>query len=137
MIEEIKNIKSGIKELRQFGITLAIVTGVLGGLFLFRGKDFFFYFLIFSFSFLCLGLLRPQLLKPVQKAWMTLAVIIGWLVTRLILLVLFYFIVTPIGICARICGQKLLDAKYDKYAASYWLPKGALPADKKVYENQF
>ena len=137
MIEEIRNIKSGIKELRQFGIAISIVTCILGGLFLFREKDFFFYFFIASFIFLCLGLSYPQLLKPIQKGWMTLTIIIGWLLTRTILLVLFYSVVTPLGICARIFTQRLLDTKYDKTALSYWIPKAPLPENKQTYENQF
>ncbi|GAG32448.1 unnamed protein product, partial [marine sediment metagenome] len=48
IIEEIKNIKSGRRELRQFGITVSIVLALLGGLFLWHKKDYYCYFFILS-----------------------------------------------------------------------------------------
>ena len=135
--EEIKNIKSGKKELRQFGITIAVVLGFLSSWFLWRGKDGGYLLLIISIVFLALGLFLPNLLKPLQKLWMTLAVLIGWLMTRVILIVLFYLVVTPIGVLARICGKDFLNRKFNKAAKSYWIPKKGTTPDKKSYENQF
>ncbi len=137
MFEEIKNIKSGSKELRQFGITIGVVTGLLGVWCILAGKGGWFYFVIISALFLSLGMLRPLVLKPIQKVWMTLARLIGWLVTRLILTIFFYCVVTPIGIVARLFGKRFLDTKCDIRAASYWIPKESAPSDKKAYENQF
>ncbi len=137
IIEEIKNIKSGKKELRQFGITFSIVLGLLGGLFFFRGKDYYSYFFVFSGAFLFLGLLVPTLLKPIQKAWMSLAVFVGWLVTRVILTVLFYLVVTPIGILARIFGKRFLDTRFNRNVDSYWIARKPAAVERKSYENQF
>ena len=55
--EEIRNIKSGKKELRQFGYTMGIVLGVLGLLFLWRGKEWYPYFIALSVVFFSLHLL--------------------------------------------------------------------------------
>ena len=137
IIEGIRNIKSGKKELRQFGVTLGIVLGLLGGLFLLRQKDCYFYFFIFSAVFLFLCLIAPIVLKPVQKVWMSLAIIIGWFVTRAILTVLFYLVVTPIGILARLVGKDFLDIKFDRNTDSYWLAREPAKFDKRSYENQF
>ena len=137
MFKEIKNIKSGKRELRQFGVTIGIVLGLLGGLFFLRQKDFYAYFLIFSAVFLISGLVLPVLLKPVQKIWMSLAIVIGWFMTRVILTALFYLVVTPIGILARLFGQRFLDIKFDCNADSYWIVREPVKFDKKRYENQF
>lgn len=137
MLEEIKNIKSGKKELRQFGLTVGIVLGLLRGLFFLRGKDYYFYFLIFSFAFLFLGLVAPILLKPIQKIWMSLAILIGWFVTRVILIVLFYLVVTPIGLLAKLFGKAFLDRKFDRSADSYWIIRESTGFNKRNYENQF
>ncbi|MBL7129783.1 MAG: hypothetical protein ISS45_00015 [Candidatus Omnitrophica bacterium] len=137
IIEGIRNIKSGKKELRQFGVTLGIVLGLLGGLFLLRQKDCYFYFFIFSAVFLFLCLIAPIVLKPVQKVWMSLAIIIGWFVTRVILTVLFYLVVTPISILARVVGKDFLDLRFDRNAKSYWIPKKLTKFDKRSCENQF
>ena len=135
--EEIKNIKSGKRELRQFGITIGIVLGLLGGLFFLRQKDFYAYFLIFSAAFFISALVLPALLKPVQKIWMSLAIGIGWFMTRVILTILFYLVVTPIGILAKIFGKRFLDLKFDKNTDSYWIARESVKFDKRSYENQF
>ena len=135
--EEVKNIKSGKRELRQFGITIGIVLGLLGGLFLLREKNYYSYFFILSIAFLFLGLAAPNLLKPIQKIWMSLAILIGWFVTRAILIILFYLVVTPIGILAKMFGKYFLDIKFDRNAESYWITRELIKIDKKDYESQF
>jgi hypothetical protein len=137
MIEEIKNIKSGKGELRQFGLTFGIVLGLLGCLFLWRQKEWYYYLIIFSIVSLLLGVFMPTLLKPVQKVWMTLALLIGWCMTRVILSVLFYLVVTPIGLLARLCGKDFLGRKIDSNMNSYWILRKAIEFDRRNYENQF
>ena len=136
MLEEIKNIKSGKSQLWHFGITFGVVLGLLGGLFLFRGKSYYFGCFIFSGIFLFLGLAVPILLKPVQKVWMSLAILVGWFVTRLILIILFYLVVTPISILARLFGKDFLDIKFDRDMDSYWIARAPIKFDKRSYENR-
>jgi hypothetical protein len=135
--EEIKNIKSGKKELHQFGITMGIVLALVGGLLIWRSKDYYFFFFVFSIAFLFLGLVIPALLKPIQKVWMSIAVIIGWVMTRVILTVLFYLVVTPVGILAKVFGKDFLDTKFDRNANSYWSTRESEKFDKRNYESQF
>lgn len=135
--EEIKNIKSGKKELRQFGYTMGIVLGVLGLLFLWREKEWYPYFIALSVVFLFLAFALPLLLKPLQKFWMTLAVLLGWFMTRVILSVLFYLVITPIGLIMRISGKDFLSRKLEKNSDSYWIPKQEVTGSKEDYEKQF
>jgi len=137
MIEEIKNIKSGRRELRQFGITVGIVLGLLGCFFIWRQKEWCYYFIIISFVFLLFGLVFPLLLKPVHKVWMALAIFMGWCMTGVILGVLFYLVVTPIGLLMRLCGKDFLDRKFDSTVQSYWVQRKAVKSEKRNYENQF
>ena len=137
IIEEIRNIKSGKKEIRQFGITIGIVLGLLGGVFFLRQKDFYTYFLIFSAALFISALVLPALLKPVQRIWMSLAIVIGWFMTRVILTVLFCLVVTPIGILARIFGKRFLDTRFNRNADSCWITRVPAEFDKRSYENQF
>ncbi|MBW1854985.1 MAG: hypothetical protein JRJ00_09955 [Deltaproteobacteria bacterium] len=101
VVEEIKNIKSGRKELRQFGITIGIVTGMLGIWLTWLGEEEFFYLFIVSVFFISFAFFLPVLLKPFHKVWMTFAILMGWLVTRIIMIVLFYLMVTPIGLLTK------------------------------------
>ena len=137
IIEEIKNIKSGKRELRQFGLTVGIVLGLLGGLFFLRKKDYYSCFLIFSLAFLFLGSVAPILLKPIQKIWMALSIIIGWFITRIILIVLFYFVVTPTGILARLFGKDFLNLRFGRNINTYWIPRKKRKLERRDYEKQF
>ncbi|NOY39131.1 MAG: hypothetical protein GXO95_02550 [Nitrospirae bacterium] len=69
---------------------------------------------------------------------MTLAVLMGWVMTRLILFVLFFMVVTPIGLLARILNRDLLRLKIDRDScSSYWIPKRKEEVKKSDYERQF
>ncbi|MBI4684356.1 MAG: hypothetical protein HY755_04060 [Nitrospirae bacterium] len=137
LIEEIKNIKSEKKDLRQFGLTIGIALGLLGGLLLWRGRDYYLYFVIVSLVFIILGLTLPALLRPLQKAWMTFAVILGWFMTRVILSILFYVVFTATGILAKIFGKHFLDVKMDGSKKSYWNYREQKVNNKNDYERQF
>ena len=137
IIEEIKNISSGTKDLRKFGIILGIFFGLLGGLFLWREKDYYYYFFILSGAFMVLGLAVPVLLKPIHKIWMILAILMGWLMTRVLLVVLFYLVVTPISILAKLFSKNMLELKCNRNLDSYWIPRKESKFQKENYEKQF
>ncbi|MBM2832873.1 MAG: hypothetical protein HW406_34 [Candidatus Brocadiaceae bacterium] len=125
--EEINNIKSGRHELRKFGITIGIVLLLVGGFAWWRGKDYYFYFLGTSELFLFLALVTPSVLKPINKIWMTLAILMSWVMTRVILCILFYLGITPIGLLARLFKKDILGIKFsNQTACSYWIPKEKL-----------
>ncbi len=137
MLDEIKNIKSGKKDLRNFGLTFGVVLGFLGGLLWWKGKDTYTIFIILSLAFFFLGSAAPNLLKPLQKAWMALAVVLGWFMTKVILCILFYLVFTPIGFGARLFGKKFLDLKMDNSPKSYWHYRKSEPFDRNSYDRQF
>lgn len=137
VIEEIKNIQSGKNELRNFGMTVGIFLGILGALFLWREKDYYICFILFSAAFLFLGLALPISLRPVHKAWMTLSTVLGWFMTGLILSVLFYVVITTIGLLSRLFGMDFLSRKFNRNLKSYWIPRGATKSPERSYESQF
>lgn len=138
IIEEIKNIKGGKKELRKFGITMGIALVMFGGFFWWRGKDYCCYFLIPATIFIFSALVIPSILKPVNKIWMSLAILMSWFMTRIILSILFYLGITPIGFLARSLGKDFLGLKFNKNTeGSYWLPKERRKFEKINYEKQF
>ena len=137
IVQAIKNIESGRSEWRKFGITVGIVLGLLGGLFFWRERDYYSYFLILSTVFLFLGLVLPVLLKPIHKIWMTLAIFIGWFMSRLILSVVFYLVLIPIGLSMRLLGKDLLNQKFDKSADTYWIKRDKKAFDRTRYEKLF
>ena len=137
LLEEIKNIKSEKKDLRNFGITFGVVLGLLAGALWWKEKDTYTLFLIISAVFFFFGLVLPGLLKPLQKAWMAFAVVMGFIMTRVILSILFYFVFTTIGLCGRISGKQFLNLKMDKSKNSYWIYRASRSFNKSKYERQF
>lgn len=138
IVEEIKNIRSGKKELRKFGITMGTVIGIIGGLLFWREKTYYIYFLGVSFAFFLFGIAIPFILKPIHKFWMGLAVLMSWVMTRVILSILFYFGITPISFLARLFGKDFLGLKFNKNnKSSYWILKERKKLERESYEKQY
>ena len=134
MPEEEKNSK---KDLRKFGITMGSAFAILGIFFWWRDKDFSLYFLIVSPVFIVFGLALPNVLKPVQKAWLTFSKILGRFMTGLILTILFYAVVTPIGLFLRLMGKDPLAIKSSPAVESYWVFKKEKTVNREDYEKQY
>ncbi len=138
LFEEIKNIKANRKELRKFGLTVGIALALLGGLLFWRQKDYALFFLIIAEFFLILSLIAPHLLKPIHKGWMAFSLLLGWVMTRVILFLLFFLVVTPIGLTARLLRKDFLDLRFEANSSeSYWLAKPKVRFKKSNYERQF
>lgn len=136
--EEVRNIKSGKKELRKFGITMGIVLMLLGGFSWWREKDYYFYFLAPASLFFLVALVIPFVLRPINKIWMTIAILMSWIMTRVILSILFYLGITPMGFLARLFGKDFLWLKFDKKITNtYWIPRQRKKSELTDYEKQF
>jgi len=78
-----------------------------------------------------------NVLKPVYKAWMKVAHAISWVMTRVILTIVFYLVVTPIGLIGRVFSKEFLDRSFDRDKETYWIPNPNKEFDKNSCENQF
>ena len=125
------------KIIRKFGITIGIALGLLAGFLWWKGRDTYVIFISVSIIFIILGLALPTVLKPLQKAWMMLAVVLGWFMTRVILSVLFYLVFTSIGLLSRAFGNKFLDLKMDSVKESNWNYRKSKPFNRSNYDRQF
>lgn len=137
MFEELKNIKSTKKELRNFGITIGVILLVIGGYLFFKELGSYQTFLYLAIALIGLGLIIPNLLKPIYLIWMIFAVIIGWVMTRVILSLLFYFIITPIGIIAKILNKDFLNLKKEYGKTTYWNKRDRSLELNQDYSKQF
>ena len=137
MIEEIRNIKSGKKELRNFGSTIGIVLLLIAGVLFYKNNNLFISFAYIAGVFIVLGFLFPQLLKPIYFIWMIFAVMIGWVMTRLILSVLFFVIISIIRLIAGIFGKSFLELNISKDSKSYWNHRFSDVEMNQDYEKQF
>lgn len=137
LIEEIKNIKSDKKELRKFGITVGTVILIISLLLFYWDKSIWLWLFIGADVLIIAGILFPNILLPLQKVWMGLAVLLGFVMTRVILSVLYYIIITPIGIVTKLIGKDFLSLKLDKSAKTYWNLRTEKEYQKIDTERQF
>ena len=136
MFEEINNIKTDKKSLKSFGVTIGIILFFITLIFLVNNNPIFKNLGITSSVFLILGLMAPMILKPFYLIWMIFAVILGWVMTRVILSMLFYLILTPIGLITRLLGEDFLSLNRVN-SGSYWNNRDAVEKLKQDYRKQF
>lgn len=120
MIEDLQHIPSTKKDLRKFGSGLGIILILIGCFLLWKKSVAFQYFFTAGIILLCLAVFWAIIFKPVHWIWMRIAAILSWMMTRVILSLLFYFILTPIAWIARLFGKRFLELKWDKTADTYW-----------------
>ena len=136
LIQEIKKIKSGKKELREFGLVVGGVFGVIAALLWWRHRHYQ-NMAIFAAALIIPGLVYPPVLKPLQKVWMGFAVIMGSIMSRVILGVLFFFALTPLSVLSRLFGKKYLNMNFREPVESYWIKRPKHKFDKTQYEKQY
>ncbi len=135
IFSELQNIKSTRAELKKFG--LSVGGGLLTiSIFIFLTKDRLPTTLLLISIFLIIsGHFLPAILKPIQKLWMGLALILGFISTRVILTLLFIIAVIPTGLIAKLFNYDPLQLK--KKQKSYWKKVSNASSNPKYYEKQF
>jgi len=123
---------------RSFGFVFAGFFALLTLLKLWRGwSEWGWVFLGLGLAFAAAALLAPAILAPLNRLWLKLGLLLHKVVTPIIMGLLFYGVVTPMGVMMRLLGKDLLRLKRDPAATTYWIerqPPGPAPDTMK---NQF
>ena len=83
-----------------------------------------------------MGLVAPSAIRPVFVTWMVLAFPIGWVVSRVMLLAMFFGVITPVALFFRMRGRDVLNLKRQTATESYWTPK-TMPTSASSYFRQY
>lgn len=134
MLKELDLSKANLK---KFGRTMGLCLFALGLILLLRHKPAYRVFWLSGLVFFILAQAREPLLKPIYRIWMGLAFCLGWVNTRVILLLVYYLVVTPIALMMRLFRKDLLNLKLGKDAESYWLKRELKNSAKESYERIF
>ena len=118
---------------RSFGLLFFIVFLIISIWPLIYSEEIRVFSLVISIIFLILGLANSNILKPLNFLWMKFGILLGRIVSPLILGIIFFLVVTPIGLIMRLFGKDLLNLKYNNNK-SYWIEKNGL---KSKMKNQF
>ena len=109
------------KELRSFGLIMAGMIALFFGLIIpwLWGFGLPLWPWIVSLVFFVSAFAMPGLLRPVFVLWTKIGHVLGWFNTRLLLGIVFYLVIAPIGIVLKLMGKDPLHRKYDKSGQSY------------------
>ena len=118
---------------RSFGIVFFVVFSLVALYPLSYSGEIRIWSLIISLAFLVLGLLNSKILNPLNKFWFKFGIFLGKLISPVIMGIIFFLVVTPIGIIMRFFGKDVLNLKYNKNK-SYWIEKNG---PKSKMKNQF
>ena len=126
-------------EWRKFGIILGIILAVIATILLMKARGGYIYLYGAGFFFILAGLVVPIVVKPVFILFMYFSHVMGWVMTRLILGILFYLVITPMGLLGKLFGKRFLDLKFPGKQESYWIETDKLIDREGInsYENQF
>jgi hypothetical protein len=138
LFDDLKELKTGRRELRKFGLLVGGVLAVLGLILWVKGKPHFAAVLVPGAALVLAGLAVPRALKEVYLVWMALALALGFVVSHVILTVFFFLVITPVGLAARLMGKDFLRLKLDRQAPTYWIRRESRgPRPPGEYERQF
>ena len=118
---------------RSFGIVFFIVFLLIALYPLLKDNDLRIWSLVISFIFLILGLINSTILTPLNRLWFKFGLLLGKFISPLIMGIIFFIVVTPIGIIMRLLKKDLLNLKYNK-KETYWIDKSG---PKSKMKNQF
>ncbi len=118
--EELSNLEQTPKKLRQFSILMFVITCAFFYYFYPWGNVFWIGFIAVFFLQFLIGIFVPKAVRKVHTMWMKLAFIMGWFVSRFLLILIYFLIVTPIGLVSRVFGKKFIETGFKTNNVSYW-----------------
>lgn len=123
---------SDARALRRFGLTVGGVATALAVVWLLRHKHHVPFYVAAGGGPLLLGaaLVAPRALAPVERGWSALARALGFVNTRLLLAVVFLFVMAPIALVLRAVGKDPLDRRRDRRRATYWRAREPAEPDR-------
>ena len=118
---------------RSFGIVFFIVFLLISIYPLINNENIRIWSLVVSLIFLVLGIINSNFLLPLNKLWFKFGIFLGKIISPIIMGIIFFLVVTPIGLIMRLLGKDVLNLKLNDYK-SYWIKK---TGPKSKMKNQF
>ena len=118
---------------RSFGIVFFVVFLIIATYPLINGDELRLWSLIISIVFLFLGLVNSKILNPLNKLWFKFGIFLGKIISPLVMGIIFFLVVTPIGLLMRLLNKDLLNLRFNNNS-SYWIEK---TEPKSNMKNQF
>lgn len=135
------------KQLRRFGLVAAALAGGIATWVFFRHSLFGFAFggpaartaawVLWGVGATCLvlAMAAPRALRPLYLVLNVVALPIGFVLSYVVLLAMFYLLITPVALLFRLIGRDALHRKFDPQAESYWTPCEPRPPAKRYFRQ--
>ena len=125
--------KIKISSNRSFGIVFFVVFLIISFYPLTNEENIRYWSLLISLIFLTLGLLNSRILTPLNKIWFKFGIFLGKMISPIVMGLIFFLVVTPIGFLMRMLKKDILNLKFNE-SNSYWIEK---TDPKSKMKNQF
>ena len=116
-----KKVSVKISSNRSFGFVFFVVFLAISLWPLRSQGDLRLWAFILSLIFLVLGVLNSKFLTPLNKLWYNFGILLGTIVSPIVMGVVFFMVVTPIGLVMRFLGKDLLRINKNKFVSTYWV----------------
>ncbi len=125
------------RDLRWFGLTLFLVALCAGSVISWRTDSWRVGQIIWGAGagFALLYYLVPGLQQSLYVGWMYVTYPIAWIVSHSILAIIFYLILTPIGILMRFVGRDPLEKQFDSSSRTYWVSRQRVPESARYFKQ--
>jgi polyferredoxin len=118
------------RQLRSFGLLVGGLFGVLGlWPVVFRGESARLWALILAAALVLPAVVFPASLRPAHRVWMAIGDALGWVNTRIILGLVYYGVMTPMGVVMRLLGRDPMRRRFEPTADSYRVARPARRSD--------
>jgi asparagine N-glycosylation enzyme membrane subunit Stt3 len=122
---------------RSFGITFALFFAVVAALSWYHDGHRWPYYAGAGAVFAAVTFIAPRALVPLNKLWSRFGLLLHMAISPLILALLFYVFITPIGFLMRLTGKDPLRRRYEPAAKSYWIERDPPGPEPETFKNQF
>ena len=129
-----RNSKIKINSNRSFGIVFFFVFLIISLWPLLNENTLRVWSIIVAMIFLILGLINSNFLTPLNKLWFKFGKLLGSIIAPIVMGIVFFIVVTPIGFIMRIFGKDLLNKRYNNKSNSYWINR---EKSKSTMKQQF
>lgn len=122
---------------RTLGLVFAAVFLIIATFPLFSGGALRWWSLVVASAFLIVALLAPAVLTPLNRAWTRFGLLLHKIVSPIVLGILFYVVVTPLGLLMRVLGKDPLRLHWDRQSPTYWIERRPPGPKPETLSDQF
>ncbi len=126
--------KTKISSNRSFGLLFFFVFLIISLWPLLNEYPFRIWSIVIAIIFLILGLMNSKLLTPLNILWFKFGLLLGFIVSPIVMGIVFFLVITPTGFIVKIMNKDLLNNKYDNKKKSYWINRSKT---KNTMKQQF